>query len=80
MLSNTDTNSSEHAGHQGLWCGRSTSGGIFCGLMLLVIGAIWIGKKTGLIPLDMALFWPSVMVIAGIWILGSALLRRIRSS
>jgi hypothetical protein len=80
MTSSTDTNNPDRAGHHAVWCGGSRSSGILCGLMLLVIGAIWIGKITGIIPLDMALFWPTVMVIAGAWILAGALLRRTRSS
>ncbi len=55
MTANTDTNNPDRVRHHGLWCGGSKSSGIFCGLMLLVIGAIWIGKKTGLIPR----IWPS---------------------
>ena len=46
----------------------------------LIMGVVRIAKKTGLIPLDMSLFWPSMMVLAGAWILASTLLRRIRSS
>jgi hypothetical protein len=80
MSSNIDTNSSEHSRHQGLWCGRSTSGGIFCGSMMVIIGGIWIGKKTGLIPLDMDLFWPAVMVVLGAWVLAANLFRRGKTS
>ncbi len=79
MSSNIENDNSTSAKRHDLWCG-SRSGGIFCGLMMVVIGVIWIGKKTGIIPLDMALFWPSVMVIAGVWMLAAGILRKRRPS
>lgn len=78
MTSNEDENNPVRPRHEGLWCGSGS--GIFWGLFLVVFGLIWIGKKTGYIPVDTALFWPSLMVFAGIWILAGALLRRWRSS
>ena len=80
MISNADENNPVRSRHEGLWCGSSRSSGIFCGFFLVVIGLIWIGKKTGFIPVDIVLFWPSLMVFAGIWILAGALLRGRRSS
>jgi hypothetical protein len=80
MMDNTGSDSSIHGTRGGMFCGRRTNGGIFCGLMLLIVGTILIAKKTGLIPLDMSLFWPSMMVLAGAWILVSTLLRSKRTS
>jgi hypothetical protein len=80
MTSGIDNSNGIRSGHNNVWCGGNRSGGIFCGLMLVVIGAIWIGKKTGIIPLDMELFWPSVMVVMGVGILAGAILRRKRAS
>jgi hypothetical protein len=80
MISNIDADNPDRSRHEGMWCGSRRSSGIFCGLVLTVIGALWLGKKTGLIPLDMDLFWPSVMVIAGVWMLAAAILRRRRTS
>jgi apolipoprotein N-acyltransferase len=79
MITNTDDNNPVRPRQEGLWCGGRSSG-IFWGLFLVVLGLIWIGKKTGFIPVDMTLFWPSLMVFAGIWILAGALLRGRRSS
>jgi hypothetical protein len=69
-----------HTGHERHWCSGTRNNGIFWGIVLLALGVIWIGKATGLIPIDMSLFWPSVMIIAGVWILGAAVARRVRSS
>jgi apolipoprotein N-acyltransferase len=80
MISNTENNNSVRTRHEGLWCGSSRSSGIFWGILLVAIGLIWIGKKMGFIPYDMALFWPSVMVIMGIWLMATAMMRRRRSS
>lgn len=79
MMEGRETNTAQ-TGHGRHWCGTSRSSGIFCGLVLTVIGALWLGKKTGLIPLDMELFWPTVMVIAGVWMLAAAILRSRRTS
>ena len=80
MMSNTDDNNPIRSRHESLWCGSSRSSGIFWGILLVALGLIWIGKKTGLIPVDIDLFWPSLMVIAGVWILAGALLRKGKSS
>ncbi len=39
MMTNADNNNQAGTRNEGHWC-RSRNSGIFCGLMLLVIGAI----------------------------------------
>lgn len=79
MIAEHDTGPAQ-SGHARHWCGTGRNSGIFWGVVLTIIGVLWLGKKTGLIPLDMDLFWPSVLVIAGVWTLAGALLRRRRTS
>jgi apolipoprotein N-acyltransferase len=80
MTENTEAKKSIHARHELPWCASGRNSGIFWGILLVTIGLIWIGKKTGFIPMDMALFCPSIMVMIGVWILAGALIRRVRSS
>ena len=61
---------------RGLWSGRkkerekkSSSGGLVTGLVLLVLGGIFLGRNMGFYELDLSLFWkvfwPIILILIG---------------
>jgi hypothetical protein len=61
----------------GMCGGRSSR--IFCGLFFIVVGLFWFGKKADWFPPEyLMLFWPLVLVTAGIWFIVAALINKER--
>lgn len=53
----------------------SRQGGIFWGFVLLILGAIWLVGSLGYIVLNLNLVLPIIVLIAGIYLLMSKLVR-----
>jgi len=54
---------------------------IFCGIFLIAAGLFWFGKEANLLPPElMTLFWPFVLVLAGIWFIAAAVTNKKESS
>lgn len=49
---------------------------LFGGLALIVVGVLFLLNNVGLVPPAAARFWPVLIIVAGVWLLGSALRRR----
>ena len=49
------------------------------GIMLVIIGLVWLGARTGYVPVEWLhseLFWPSVVIFIGSWIVVKSMIRR----
>lgn len=53
----------------------SRRGGIFWGAVLLILGAIWLVGSLGFITLNANLLLPALLLIAGLYLLMSKLVR-----
>jgi hypothetical protein len=61
-------------------CGGRSSR-IFCGIFFIVIGLFWFGKEANLLPSELiTMFWPLMLIFAGIWFITAALRNRVGSS
>lgn len=59
-------------------CG-GTNGGLFCGILIIASGLVWIGKKAGFIPPEFSsYFWPLLVMLLGAWMILSAVLKKTR--
>jgi 1,4-dihydroxy-2-naphthoate octaprenyltransferase len=62
------------------WC-KGRFSGIRFGILLVVIGLFWHGSRAGWFPtewLHSDIFWPSVMIFIGVWILLRSVFKRKR--
>ena len=50
-------------------------GGIFWGLVLLILGFLWLAGSFGLVPLNWNLVAPLLVIIGGMYLLSSKLMR-----
>jgi hypothetical protein len=60
------------------WCANRNSS-IRFGVLLVIIGLIWLGAKTGFLPVEWfhsELFWPSVVIFFGSWITLKNIIRK----
>jgi hypothetical protein len=60
------------------WCANRNSS-IRFGVLLVIIGLIWLGAKAGFLPVEWfhsELFWPSVVIFFGSWITLKNIIRR----
>jgi hypothetical protein len=65
--------------HRYRMCGGRSR--IFCGTFLIAVGLFWIGKEAHLLPPELlTLFWPLVLVIAGIWFIAASVINKRESS
>lgn len=59
----------------GMCGGRSSR--IFCGLFFIIVGLFWIGKEARWFsPEIITLYWPLVLVLAGIGLVAAALINK----
>ena len=85
-MSTIETKKEEVNGHKYSFCrnwyyGRNSRTGF--GVLLLTIGLVWLGAKTGYIPMEWfhsGLFWPAVFILLGSWIVVKSVVRRKRQS
>jgi hypothetical protein len=57
-------------------CGGRKSN-TFWGVLFIIVGLFWLGKKADWFsPELIAMFWPLVLIIIGIWIIGAAVIKR----
>lgn len=57
--------------------GRNSRIGL--GALLVIIGLIWLGARTGYIPVEWfhsEFFWPAVVILIGVWIVVKSIIRR----
>lgn len=47
----------------------SKAGGIFWGIVLLIIGTIWLLASLGVVRADLNIVWPLVILLAGIYLI-----------
>jgi lia operon protein LiaF len=77
MTGNENSNESISKGHQ--WhqmCGGRNSS-IFWGIFFIVVGLFWLGKNANWFPAELiTMFWPLVLVILGVWVIGAAAIRK----
>ena len=60
----------------GWMCGGRHSG-IFWGILFIVVGLFWFGKKANWFsPELITMFWPVVLIVIGIWIVGAVLIKK----
>lgn len=45
------------------------SGGLFWGVVLLVVGLLWLLATLNIITLDLNIVWPLLVVLAGIYLI-----------
>lgn len=60
------------------WCSSGNSGARF-GILLVIIGLIWLGARMGFLPVEWfhsEWFCPAVIVFFGSWILLKSLIRK----
>ncbi len=58
-------------------CGGNST---FWGILFIVVGLFWFGKKANWFPAELiTIYWPLVLVIIGIWMIGKATLKRGKS-
>ena len=78
MTRNENSNGSMSRWHH--YCGWMRGGrhcGIFWGILFIVVGLFWLGKKADWFSLEqIAMFWPIVLIIIGVWVIVGTLLRR----
>jgi hypothetical protein len=81
MLANHDSSETINKKSRHYWmCGGRRSR-IFCGIFLIVFGLFWFGKEANLLPPELlTLFWPLVLVLAGIWFIAASLTNKRESS
>ncbi len=53
----------------------SKSGGIFWGIVLLVIGTIWLLAALGIIDADLEIIWPLIVLLGGVYLIVTKLIR-----
>ena len=77
MTGNED--SKESIGKRYCWhrmCGTRSSG-VFWGIFFIAVGMIWLGKKAGWFPPEwIAMFWPALFIVMGIWIIAASFIRK----
>ncbi len=57
------------------WMCRGRSRGVFWGILLIVVGIFWLGKKANWFPTELiAMFWPGVLIFIGVWIIAAILM------
>lgn len=49
---------------------------LFFGLVLIVVGALFLLNNVGWLPPAAARLWPVLLIVAGVWLLGNAFWRR----
>lgn len=57
-----------------MWGGNRRQRRVRLGVLLLLLGALWLGKAAGWIP--PVLFGPLVVILLGLWLVGVALSKR----
>ncbi len=45
------------------------SGGLFWGVVLLIVGLLWLLATLNVITLDLSIVWPLLVVLAGIYLI-----------
>ena len=81
-MSTIETKKNELNEHKHSFCrswsfGRNSRTGF--GVLLLTIGLVWLGAKTGYIPMEWfhsGFFWPAVVILIGAWIIVKSRIRR----
>jgi hypothetical protein len=61
------------------WSSRRNSRRTGFGVLLLTIGLVWLGAKTGYIPMEWfhsGFFWPAVFILLGSWMVVKSVIRR----
>jgi hypothetical protein len=77
MKENENSNESISKRHHWYWMCGGRSSGIFWGILFIVVGLFWFGKKADWVSLEqIAMFWPIVLIIIGVWVIVGTLLRR----
>ena len=78
MTRNENSNGSMSGWHHYCgWMRGERHCGIFWGIFFIVVGLFWLGKKVNWFsPELITMFWPVVLVIIGIWIIGVALIKK----
>jgi hypothetical protein len=77
MTGNHNSNESMSKRHHWYWMCGGRSSRIFWGIFFIVVGLFWYGKKANWFPSELiTMFWPFVLVIIGVWIIGAALIKK----
>jgi len=80
MTKNENPNESISERHHWHWMCGGRNSGIFWGVLFIVVGLFWLGKRANWFPSELiTMFWPLVLVIIGIWIIGAAAIKRRKS-
>lgn len=53
----------------------SRSGGVFWGIVLLIVGLVWLLAALGVITADLNILLPLVIVLAGVYLIVTKLVR-----
>jgi hypothetical protein len=81
MKGNENSNESISKRHHWYWMRGGRKSGIFWGIFLIVVGFFWFGKKANWFSSELiTMFWPLVLVMIGVWIIGVVVIKRRKSS
>ena len=81
-MSTMETKQSEANEHKSSLCGSWSSdrnSSIGFGVLLVIIGLVWLGAKTGYIPMEWfhsEFFWPVVFILLGSWMVIKSVIRK----
>jgi Domain of unknown function (DUF5668) len=77
MMGNENSNKSISKGYCWHWMCRGRKSSVFWGIFFIVVGFFWFGKKADWFsPELITIFWPVVLVVIGIWIIGVTLIKK----
>ncbi len=51
------------------------SGGVFWGIVLLLVGVIWLMSALGYITADLNIVWPLLVILGGVYLLVTKFIR-----